>query len=169
MLRGWTQAEQGNCDEAIAEIRLGVDKWRAQGSELGSSYFLAILAEACAKSGKTDEGLKVLAEAHEFEDATGEGYWAAEIHRLKGELLLQRDPASTADAEACFDDALEVARKQEAKSLELRSAMSLAGLWKNQGKTNEAFELLSRVHGWFTEGFDSHDLKKAKAMLGGLS
>jgi predicted ATPase len=165
VLRGWTMAHQGQSEEAIAEIQQGIVDWRAQGSELGCHYFLALLADACAKAGKIDDALNALVEAQDFADATGEGYWAPEIPRLRGELLLQRDPAAHPDAEVCFQESLDLARHQQAKSLELRAAMSLGRLWQTQGKAQVARELLTQVYGWFTEGFDTYDLKQAKTLL----
>ena len=165
VLLGWTMAEQGQYAEAIDEIRRGLIDWRAQGSELGRTYFLALLAEACSKAGKPGEGLEALGEAQSFADSTGESYWAPELNRLKGELLLQHDPASIDDAGNRFKWALDQAREQGAKSLELRAATSLARLWQQQGKSAEAGELLAAVLGWFTEGHDTHDRQQARALL----
>jgi len=165
VLRGWTVAQQGQCVEAITEIREGVVDWRAQGSELGCHYYFVLLAEACAKADQIDDALNALAEGQEFADATGEAYWAPEIPRLKGELLLHRDPGAHPDAEKCFQQAIDLARKQEAKSLELRAAMSLGRLWQMRGHASEARDLLAKTYEWFTEGFDTHDLKQAKVLL----
>jgi len=165
VLRGWTLAQQGQCEEAITEIQEGIVDWRAQGSELGCHYYFVLLAEACAKADRIDDALNSLAEGQEFADATGEAYWAPEIPRLKGELLLRRDPGAHPDAEMCFQQAIDLARKQEAKSLELRAAMSLGRLWQERGHASEARDLLAKTYDWFTEGFDTHDLKQAKALL----
>ena len=132
---------------------------------MGRTYYLALLAEACARADRLEEGLQALAEAQEFADATGEAFWLPEIHRLKGELLLQHDPTAAQDAEACLHQALEVARRQQARSLELRAAMSLARLWRQQGKTQAAHELVAAVYGGFTEGFQTPDLQTARALL----
>jgi predicted ATPase len=100
---------------------------------------------------------------------TGERRWEAEVYRLKGELLLARSAEHDAEAETCFRQALAIARRQQAKSLELRAAMSLARLWQQQGKRGEAYDLLAPIYGWFTEGFDTADLQEAKALLDALA
>ena len=112
-----------------------------------------------------EEGLIALDEALAVVESTGERYWEVELHRLKGTLLLARSAEPQAEAEACFHQALDVARRQHAKSLELRAAMSLARLWQRQGKCDAAREVLDEVYGWFTEGFDTADLREAKALL----
>ena len=122
-----------------------------------------------AQVGQTTEGLEVLAEALATLPKSGVLWWEAELHRLKGELLLQHAVAQPGEAEACFQQALAVARRQQAKSLELRAAMSLARLWQQQGKRAEAHQLLAEVYGWFTEGFDTADLQEAEALLEALS
>jgi predicted ATPase len=111
----------------------------------------------------------VLTEALALVDTTGERWCEAELHRLKGELLLQGSSENATEAEACFHHALEIARTQQAKSFELRAATSLARLWQHQGKRQEAHDLLAPVYGWFTEGFDTADLKDAKALLDALA
>jgi predicted ATPase len=169
--RGWALAMHSQGMEGIAQIQQGLATIRAQRGGADLSWLLVLLAEAYARAGHTDVGLGVLAEAMalmETEDRTHE----PELHRLKGELLLA--PAgggehSKEEAEACFKQALAVARRQQAKSLELRAAMSLARLWQPQGKRAEAYELLAPIYGWFTEGFDSADLQEAKALLEELS
>jgi predicted ATPase len=115
-----------------------------------------------------EAGLDVLAETLPLTDKMGERCWAAELYRLKGKLLLQA-VAAERQAETCFHQALEVARRQQAKLLELRAAMSLSRLWQRQGKRAEAYDLLAPIYGWFTEGFDTADLQEAKALLEGLS
>jgi predicted ATPase len=132
-------------------------------------YHLALLAEVSAQVGQTAEGLEALAEALATVAQSAARWWEAELHRLRGELLLQHSVASPEEAETCFQQALDVARRQEAKSLELRAAMSLARLWQQQGRRAEAHELLAPIYGWFTEGFDTADLKEAKALLEELS
>ena len=119
--------------------------------------------------GQTAEGLEALAEALATLAKSGVRWWEAELYRLRGELLLQHAVAQPEEAEACFQQALAVARRQQAKSLELRAAMSLARLWQRQGKRAEAHQLLAEVYGWFTEGFDTADLQEAKALLVALS
>src|SRR5262249_44553642 len=139
--------------------------YRATGAELESSHWLDLLAEACRDTGQTEEGLRAIAEAFEHVGRTGIVYCERELRRLEGELRLRQDPADAEKAEACFRRAVEVARRQQAKSWELRAAMSLARLWRDQGKPQQARELLAPVYEWFTEGFDTRDLKEAKALL----
>src|SRR5207245_10566452 len=115
--------------------------------------------------GHTADGLQALAEAHTLMEQHEERCWEAEICRLRGVLLLRQPETPQAEAEACFQRALDVARRQEAKSLELRAAMSLGRLWQQQGKRAEAHELLAPVYGWFTEGFNTADLQEARALL----
>jgi predicted ATPase len=128
-------------------------------------FYLALFAEAYGRVGNIDAGLASLEEAMSLVEETGAIWWMAELHRLKGELLLKLSPENIADAEACYNHALDVARKQEAKSLELRAAMSLSRLWQQRGKQEEAHQLLTGTYGWFTEGFDTADLQEAKALL----
>jgi predicted ATPase len=127
-----------------------------------------LLAELLARQGRTEEGLAALAEALELVRDGGERFWEAELHRLQGELLLTRGearPPLQAEAEACFRLALDVARRQQAKVLELRAVMSLARLYRQQGRQTEVQPLLAETYGWFTEGFDTHDLQEAKSLL----
>ena len=149
-------------------MRQGLAAYRATGAEVRRPYFLALLAETYGKTGQPSQGLSVLTEALTMVDKTAEGWWAAELHRLKGELLL-RQASPTEEVEGCFRQALEIARPQQAKSLELRAAMSLSRLWQQQGKRAAAHELLAPIYGWFTEGFDTADLQEAKALLEELS
>ena len=137
------------------------------GTELPLSHHLALGAEAYRQGGQVEAGLPMLAEAFAHLDNTGERYYEAELHRLKGEFLLAQtdERCQEREAEECLHQALALARRQEAKSLELRAAMSLARLWQQQGKHAEAHELLAPVYGWFTEGFDTADLQEAKALL----
>ena len=129
---------------------------------------LALLAEASAKAGQTTEGLEALAEALATLAKSRVRWCEAELYRLRGELLLQHAVPQPGEAEACFQQALGVARRQQAKSLELRAAMSLARLWQGQGKHTEAHQRLAEVYGWFTEGFDTADLQEARALLEAL-
>ena len=137
---------------------------------MDQTHLLALLAEAYGLAGQTEAGMGVIAEGLEAVQATGERHYEAELHRLKGESLrLQGDEAQ---AEASFDQAIEVARRQEARSLELRAVMSLSRLWHaqgGQGKRDEAHQMLSEVYDWFSEGFDTADLKEARALLEALS
>jgi DNA-binding NtrC family response regulator/predicted ATPase/class 3 adenylate cyclase len=194
ILRGWALAEQQQGMEGIAQIRAGLAAWRATGAELVRPYFLALLAEAYRKAGQTEEGLNALAEALATVHDSGERWWEAELYRLKGELLRMQAartggsrtaPTETPmlaetdigrpgrlplliEAETCLLHALEIAQRQQAKSLELRAALSLSRLWEQQGKGDVARQLLAETYGWFTEGFDTADLKEAKALLDDL-
>ena len=163
VLRGWALAAQGHGAEGLAQIGEGISAWRATGAELVQPWNLAQLAEAYARAGQRTEGLYVLTEALTLMGKTAERWWEAELHRLKGELLAHTQDQR--EAETCFHHALTVARHQQAKSLELRAATSLARLWQQQGKRQEAHDLLTPVYGWFTEGFDTADLQEAKALL----
>jgi predicted ATPase len=182
IMRGWALAEQGKGEEGIAQMRQGLSAWHDTGTELFRPFWLARLAEAYGKVGRAEEGLKVLAEVLTTVSKTGERFYEAELYRLKGELTLlaqssvQRlassvqTPQSTfrnlqSEAEACFHKAIEIARHQGAKSLELRAVMSLSCLWQQQGKKKQARQMLAKSYGWFTEGFDTADLKEAKAQL----
>jgi predicted ATPase len=146
-------------------MRRGLAAWRATGSELTVSYSLALLAEGYGEIGEPSEGLRVLAEALVTAHRTGDRFYEAELYRLNGELLLRQAVSAEQEAGTYFRQALDVAHHQQAKSLELRAAMSLARLWQQQGKRTEAYELLAPIYGWFTEGFDTADLQDAKALL----
>jgi class 3 adenylate cyclase/predicted ATPase len=163
--RGWALAQQGEVAEGIAQIRQGFAAWRATGAGVAWPWWLALLAEAYGKAGQLDEGLRALEEALAAVQHNEEHHYEAEVYRLKGELLLQESPAHQKEAEEQFQQALAVARRQQAKSLELRAAMSLGRLWQRQGKRAEAHELLAPIYGWFSEGFDTADLQEAKALL----
>jgi class 3 adenylate cyclase/predicted ATPase len=166
-LRGWALAEQGGIEEGIVQMQRGLAAWRTTGGEVWLPIPLSFLAEAYGKVGKAEEGLALLTEGLGLVDKNGERCREAELHRLKGELLLKQSEGETCsrDAETCFRQALEVAHRQSAKSWELRAAMSLSRLWQRQGKREEAGKLLQEISGWFTEGFDTPDLKEAKALL----
>jgi class 3 adenylate cyclase/predicted ATPase/energy-coupling factor transporter ATP-binding protein EcfA2 len=165
ILRGWALAQQGQAKEGIEQINQGLMDYRATGAEAMRPYFLALLAEAYGTTGEPEAGLTVLTEALTQADKTGERWWEPELYRIKGELLLQLSSDNQAEAETCFRHALEIARSQQAKSLELRTATSVAKLWQQQGKRQEAHDLLAPVYNWFTEGFDTADLHEAKALL----
>jgi class 3 adenylate cyclase/predicted ATPase len=164
-LRGWALALQGRGEEGIAQVRQGIAAWRATGAALNVPYFCTLLADVYDHLDRTADGLQALAEAHTLVEQQGERWWEAEIARLRGVLLLRQLGTPQAEAEACFRQALDVARRQEAKSLELRAATSLARLWQQQGKRADAHALLAPIYGWFTEGFDTADLREAKALL----
>jgi predicted ATPase len=167
VLQGWALTEQGQVEEGIAHMRRGMAAWQGTGAEVDRPYYLALLAEVYGKAGRTVEGLHVLAEALAVMDTIGERYYEAELYRLKGKLLLaqRRNGRSWLEAEEHFRQALDVARRRQAKSLELRAALSLSRLWRRQDKRAEARQLLADVYGWFTEGFDTSDLQEAKALL----
>jgi predicted ATPase len=175
LCRDWALAEQGQGEEGITQMRQGLAAYRATGSGVWRPYFLALLAEAYGKVGQSEEGLSVLAEALATVNKTGERFYEAELYRLKGELTLAQFSvqglASSVqkEAEECFLKAIEIARRQSAKSWELRATMSLARLWQQQGKQHAARNTLSEIYSWFTEGFDTKDLQEAKALLEELS
>ncbi len=168
VLRGWCLATTGQAEEGIGQLHQGLSGMQAARPARGRMYYESLLAEGYGVTGQLDQGLAALDEAINQVETTGERWWEAEIHRLKGQFLLARPASIQAEAEGCFTGALEVARRQEARSLELRAGTSLARLWQGQGKTSEAREVLARVYDWFTEGFDTADLKEAKALLNEL-
>jgi predicted ATPase len=153
----------------MARIRQGIAALRATGAAAWVPYLCTVLADVADHLGRTADGLQALAEAHTLVEQQEERYWEAEVCRLRGVLLLQQPGTPQAEAETCFRQALAVARRQEAKALELRAAMSLSRLWQQQGKQAEARALLAPVYGWFTEGFDTADLQEAKMLLEALS
>jgi class 3 adenylate cyclase/predicted ATPase len=167
--RGWALAMQGQGEEGIAQVRQGLAAYRATEAALTVPYFCTVLADVAAHVGHTEDGLQALAEDYTLVEQQEERYWEAEVSRLRGVLLLRQPGAPPAEAETWLQRALDVARRQEAKSLELRAAMSLGRLWQQQGKQAEARELLAPIYGWFTEGFDTADLQEAKALLEALS
>jgi class 3 adenylate cyclase/predicted ATPase len=165
ILRGWALAQQGQAQEGIEQINQSLRAFRATGAEIQRPQFLALLAEAYGTIGEPEAGLSALAEALALVDTTGERWYEAALYRLKGELLLQQSLDNLPEAETCFQHSISIARSQQAKSLELRAATSLARLWHQQGKRQEAHDLLAPIYDWFTEGFDTADLKDAKALL----
>jgi adenylate cyclase len=171
IMRGWAVAEQGAWADGIMQIRQGLTAWVATGAETHRTYFLGLLAEALGRGGLIEEGLGVLSDALTFVNGTGTAFFAAELHRLRGEFLLRQEPTESAcrEAEACFRRALAVARSQQAKSLELRAAMSLTRLYRRQGRPEEARPVLAACYDWFTEGFETADLRAAKTLLDELA
>jgi predicted ATPase len=163
--QGWALVQQGQAQEGLAQLTEGLGAFRATGAEINRSYFLALLAETYSTMAQPEAGLTVLMEALTHVDSSGERFYEAELHRLKGALLFQQHADNQAEAETCFHHALDLARHQQAKSFELRAATSLARLWHQQGKRQEAHDLLAPVYGWFTEGFETADLQEAKALL----
>jgi predicted ATPase len=167
ILRGWVNVTRDEVAEGILLLRSGLSSHRATGAETLMPYSLALLARAYEIAGQIEEATTQLDEALQIVERTGERWLLAELNRLKGQLLLRQ--GHTAAAEELYRQALRIARDQEAKLWELRAAMSLAGLWREQGRRAEAHDLLAPVYGWFTEGFDTPDLKDAKALLDALS
>jgi predicted ATPase len=168
-LRGWALAMQGQGEAGLAQVRQGTAAWRATGAALFVSCFCTMLAEVCDHLGHTEDGLQALVEAYTLMEQHEERWWEAEIYRLRGVLLLRQRETPQAEAEAWLQRAVDVARHQEAKSLELRASTSLARLWQSQGKRDEARELLGPAYSWFSEGFDTADLIDAKTLLDELA
>jgi predicted ATPase len=165
-LQGWLLVEQGHDERGIAQMLKSFFTEQDKGSwGRFKTRQAALLANVYRKTGQTVEGLKLLDESIATAIQTEFRYYEAELHRIKGELLLAQTPADEQQAEACFQNALKVSRSQSAKSLELRAAMSMSRLWQKQGKIEEARNLLGEVYSWFTEGFDTADLKEAKLLL----
>ena len=176
ILYGWLLVETGQAVEGTQRILAGLDTYRSVRIEVARPCFLSMLAQAYSQSGKTEEGLRVLSQTLGLVQKTGERWYEAELYRLKGELSWEKSQKSKGkgqraklieEAEASYQQALYVARRQEAKSLELRAATSLSRLWLGQGKTDQARQLLTEVHNWFNEGFETTDLKAARALLSG--
>jgi predicted ATPase len=188
IIRGWTLMEQERPEEAIDQMRQGLAALQATRTELLRPHFFALLAEALGKSGQAEEGLRLSEEALGLVLRNGDASYFAEIHRIKGELLLMRatgrDAASpardgravfeagtnaVAEAEGCFNESINIAQRQNAKSWELRAVMSLARLYQTQRRQDEARRLLTQIYPNFTEGFETADLREAKALLDALS
>ena len=167
ILRGWLLAGDARSEDAFERIREGLAAYGAKGTALARPTFVGILADVAYHSGRSQEGLAFLTEELAPDRPGSLVYWDADLHRWKGELALAA--GAQADAEACFEEALAIARRQQAKAFELRAAMSLGRLWQRQGKTQDAIALLSPIYGWFTEGFDTRDLRDAKALLDELT
>jgi predicted ATPase len=171
IVRGWALVRQGREEEGVAQILQGLTAWKATGAEASRPLALAMLAEAYGRVGKIEEGLSILEEALTIVHENEERYYEAELYRLKGELTLQQPGGRKSrsgvqrEAEKCFLQAIDIARHLSMKSLELRAVMSVSRLWKQQGKTTEARQMLAEIYGWFTEGFDTADLREAKTLL----
>jgi predicted ATPase len=183
IIQGWGLTAMQQSEEGIAQMRRGIAAMQATGAQLRGPYYLALLAEACGQAGQVDAGLTMLAEGLNQARQHGEGWHEAELHRLQGELLLLvtlRDRQATrvgphrcsqkpdAEVAQCFQQALGIARRQQARSLELRAAISLARLWQHEGNRVAAYGLLAPIYDRFTEGFDTADLQDAKALLAEL-
>ena len=195
IIRGWALLEQGREAEAIEQMRQGLAAYQATGAEVSLPHFLALLAEAMGNARQPEEGLRVLEEAFEVARRNREGWYLAELYRIKGELLLMQSTGRNISlaspgrkdveigsaecgvrsltvnraAESCFLQAVEIAQRQQAKSLELRAVMSLARLYRNQGKPEEARSLLAPIYRNFSEGFATADLRETKVLLDALS
>jgi predicted ATPase len=162
-LRGWAFMAQGQGEDGLAQLCQGLAAYRATGTVLDLPWFLGMLAEAYGSVGQAEAGLATLTEALAAVDKTD--FYEAELYRLQGEVLVRQTVPNTPQAEACFQQALAVARRQQAKAWELRAATSLARLWQQQGRPQEAHALLAPIYAWFTEGFDTADLQEAQALL----
>jgi predicted ATPase len=174
ILRGWALAAQGQVDDGIAEMQEGLTAFRTTGARDDLPYWLALLAEGHGRGGQAAEGLHVASEALAIAHTQGLHVWEAELHRLQGELrLLQaarkeiaRSQSAEAEAALSFQEAIEIARQQQAKALELRAAIHLSRLWHGQGQRAQARQLVAAIYSWFTEGHDTADLQEARAFLG---
>jgi predicted ATPase len=165
MHQGWILFLKGKASEAIPTITSGLSGFRSTGATQFAPLYLSYLAKAHAELGQFDDAWRCVDDATNQVKSTKETWHDAEVHRVAGEIALKSPQHGAAKAEAYFERALAVARQQSAKSWELRAAMSMARLWRDQGKRLEARELLAPVYGWFTEGFDTRDLKEAKALI----
>jgi predicted ATPase len=167
--RGFARAGLGQSANGIVDLRAGVAEFNETGAKMGNSEWLGFLAAAHAAAGQVDEALATLDQAEERVISAGERFAEAELRRLRGECVARRDVAAADCGEQWLRDALQCAREQGAKSPELRASTSLARLWRDQGKRAEARDLLAPIYGWFTEGFDTLDLKEAKALFDELA
>ena len=168
ILKGWALASLGDEEEGVAQMHRALEQWKATGTKMFVPLFLILLAEGYASSRDFGEALKLLDEASNLVRTSGEVMWESELLRLRGSFLLSASE-NLAAAESAFNQAIEIAGDQQSHSLELRAATSLARLWQGQGKLDEARELLGPIYEWFTEGFDTADLKEAEALLKQLS
>jgi predicted ATPase len=168
-VRGWALAAQDQPEEGIAQLHQGLEALESLGVEILKPWFLAKLGEAYEIASRPEEGLRYIDQGLDLVETTEQYFGATELYRLRGHLSLLASATHHTEAEADFYHALDMARQQQAKSLELRAAMSLARLWQQQGKRQEAHDLLAPVYNWFTEGFDTADLRDAKSLLDELS
>jgi predicted ATPase/DNA-binding XRE family transcriptional regulator len=168
IFQGWALVEGGQQEEGLEQILQGLDDWYATGAYGGDSPYQSMLVEAHLRMGQVAEGLAAVEEALAKLEETGERYMEAEYHRLKGELLLLGG-ADEDEVERQFLKAINIARQQGARSLELRATVSLCQLWRTQGKKKEAWQMLTEIYNWFTEGFDTTDLLEAKALLDAMA
>ena len=168
-VRGFARVESGEGEAGIAEMQQAMVELAGLGSGLGAPQGLFVLAEGLRKVGRHGDALDALGLGVAQAEAQGQHFYDAELHRLRAEILLDTDGNAVDEAEALFHQSLEIARRQEAKTFELRAATSLARLWQRQGKRDAARDLLAPVYAWFTEGFATRDLQHAKALLGELA
>jgi predicted ATPase len=168
ILRGWAVVAEGDAAAGIGLLKQGLHDWQGTGSVTYRTYFLGILAQSLNQNGAAHESMELLNEALELAEKTGEGLYAAELHRLRGEVLLA-DGAADGRAEADFRQALAIARAQETRSLELRAALSLARLHQRRGEPSEARQVLAPAYNWFHEGFQTPDVDDAATLLAALS
>ncbi len=169
IVKGWALVQATSANDGVDQIREAVKVLSESRAALWLTFFLATLAEAYARAGRVEEGLNAVGEGMDLVRQSEEHCWEAELYRVRAELLLKGDPSNPEEARASLESAVEVARKQNAKSLELRATTSLARLLAQQGRQSEARAMLAETYGWFTEGFDTADLKDAKAILDELS
>jgi serine/threonine protein kinase/tetratricopeptide (TPR) repeat protein len=165
MMSGWALAMQSRESEGVTLIREGLAAYLATGTRHQYGYYLALLAEALGEAGRKEEALQALSEALDFASQNKERYFESELYRLRGEALLKTGIVAATDAERCFQQAIDIAKQQQAKSFELRAVISLARLWQKLDKRDDALRMVEGVYGWFTEGFDTPDLKEARALL----
>jgi len=169
LFRGMERSIEGNVEEGIKLMRQGLATYRAIGTEMQLPHYLGLFGELCEKGGKVKEGFEAVAEGLAAVNKSGERYYEAELYRIKGELVLKKarvkDKTKQEEAEECFRQAIDISRHQKAKSWELRATMSLSRLLQKQGKKEEARQMLAEVYDWFTEGFNTPDLKEARALL----
>jgi predicted ATPase len=169
---GWARARRSDSSDneiGVAELRKAIAALTALGNKFWVPFYQGLLAEIEAERQDVEQASTGIDEALGLAQQTGEHWSDAFLHRIRGEILLKLDPASTAPAEDAFRTAITIAQQQQARTFELRAAMSMARLWRDQGERDEAHDLLAPVYGWFTEGFDTLDLKEAKALLGELA
>jgi predicted ATPase len=163
--QGWLLALTGRASDAVRMMTSGKTAVRSTGATVWTPLHMSFLARAYAELGKFEDAWRCIGRAMTAVETTKETWYEAEVNRMAGEIALKSPEPDAAKAEASFERALSVARKQQAKSWELRAAMNLARLWRDQGKVQQARELLAPIYGWFTEGFDTRDLTEAKALL----
>jgi predicted ATPase len=159
----------GRETDAIELINVGLDAYRSTGSRVFIPFSLNALAHAYASTGQLEQGCVVISQTLDTVERTNERLFEAEIHRTAGEIALNLPKPKVAKAQAYFERSLEIAREQQSKFWELRTAMSMARLWRDQGRRQQAYDALAPTYGWFTEGFDTSDLKEAKALLDHLA